>query len=84
MVDEVTSALPEMSIAQDASDDTPPRGTAMVKVNFEPTTLPAMLPFAVALRVDVVAVTEPEIEAPDWDKVHVILPGPVESDASPE
>lgn len=31
-----------------------------------------------------VAVTGPEIEAPVCETVHVILPGPVESDADPE
>jgi hypothetical protein len=80
----VTPVAAPLTIAlHPGNPDMPPVGAVIVNVKVVPESVPARLPLNATAPGCVVATTEPETELPDCDTVHVMFPGPVESEPAP-
>jgi hypothetical protein len=77
-------AEPLMVIAQDGTAETPPAGTLIVNVKVVPDNVPETVPRKTTAADGVDAVTVPATELPDCEMIHVMRPGPDESEAVPE
>ena len=77
-------AVPLIVALQLGNPDIPPVATVIVRVRVVPERFPERLPLNTTAPSGVVAVTGPDTALPDCETVHVIFPGPVESDADPE
>src|SRR5438128_47767 len=61
----------------------PPRGTSILKVKEEPSTVPPNVPLKTTVPSGVLAIIVPRTSVPVCVSVHFMVPGPLESDALP-
>jgi hypothetical protein len=77
-------AEPLMVITQDGNAETPPAGALIIKVKLVPNNVPEMVPRKTTVADGVDPVTVLANELPDCEMIHVMRPGPDESEAVPE
>jgi hypothetical protein len=84
IVDAVTPlALPSITALQLADPEMDPAGMVILNASVVPDSVPDRLPANEMIPALVVAVTGPVTALPAVDKVHVVLPAPVESERFP-
>jgi hypothetical protein len=77
-------ALPLIDAPQSGNPGMPPLGTVIVNASDVSDSVPVRVPLNPAVPFAVAAVAGPDTAPPDCDRVQLIVPDPVESDAEPE